>query len=277
MNGFFESLFKILEEACIDTLKTIPFLFAVYIIVSYFEHNTHKFKFNKANKFGPIIGAGMGIIPQCGFSVAMADLYNKKLITRADAFKMNSFCSTSGPMFIIGAVGIGMFNNSKIGYILFLSHLISAILNGLIYRNIQTESEEHEIISPEKGYLNLGDIVLNSMLSILSVGCIITIFFIIIECFSPILNLFPQPIAYFFEGCIEITKGCLDLATLQNKFWAISLCSFIISFGGISTLLQSVTMLNKVKMPIKLFATQKLTHAILSFVTTILILTFVRI
>ena len=81
MHGFFESLFHVLEEACVDTLKAIPFLFAVYIIVSYFEHNTHKLKFNKANKFGPIIGASMGIIPQCGFSVAMADLYNKKSIT----------------------------------------------------------------------------------------------------------------------------------------------------------------------------------------------------
>ena len=36
MTGFFEGLFHVLEEACVDTLKAIPFLFAVYIIVSYF-------------------------------------------------------------------------------------------------------------------------------------------------------------------------------------------------------------------------------------------------
>lgn len=82
MNGIFLTLFEVLEEACIDTLKAIPVLFAVYIIVSYFEHNTHKLTFiKKAEKFGPVVGAGMGIIPQCGFSVAMADLYNKKNIS----------------------------------------------------------------------------------------------------------------------------------------------------------------------------------------------------
>ncbi len=80
---FFQSLLMILEEAAIDTLKTVPILFAVYILVSYFEHNSHKYInfFKKAEKFGPVIGASTGIVPQCGFSVAMADLYNKKSIS----------------------------------------------------------------------------------------------------------------------------------------------------------------------------------------------------
>lgn len=81
MPEFLQLLLIILEEACVDTLKTIPFLFAVYIIVSYFEHNTHKINFKRTQKFGPLIGAGLGTIPQCGFSVAMADLYNKRNIT----------------------------------------------------------------------------------------------------------------------------------------------------------------------------------------------------
>lgn len=83
MESFFQSLLAVLEEACIDTLKAIPILFCVYILVSYFEHNSHKYVnfFNKAKKFGPVVGASLGIVPQCGFSVAMADLYNKKNIT----------------------------------------------------------------------------------------------------------------------------------------------------------------------------------------------------
>lgn len=210
-------------------------------------------------------------------SKMVADLYLQGKITKEDAFKMSSFCSTSGPMFIVGAVGIGMFKSSKIGYILFLSHIVGAIINGLIFRNYRLKNSEKDIeenlqISTENKKMDIAEIVLNSTLSILSVGCIITIFFIVIECFSPILSLLPQNIAYFFEGIIEITKGCIDLATLQNKFLAVSLCSFVISFGGISTLLQSLTMLSKLKMPVKLFTLQKFLHACFSCLTTILLL-----
>ena len=206
-------------------------------------------------------------------SKMVADLYLQGKITKQDAFKMTSFCSTSGPMFIVGAVGVGMFKSAKIGYVLFLSHVIGAILNGILYRNLKLKSEERqEKIESQTKAFDLSEIVLNSTISILSVGCIITIFFIVIECFSPILSLFPPNLAFFFEGLIEITKGCIDLATLSNQFLAVSLVSFVISFGGISTLLQSLTMISKLKMPVKTFALQKLTHACFSAVITVFIL-----
>lgn len=80
---FLQTLIEVFQEACLDTLKAVPILFGVYILVSYFEHNSHKYInfFKKAEKFGPVVGSTIGIIPQCGFSVAMADLYNKKSIS----------------------------------------------------------------------------------------------------------------------------------------------------------------------------------------------------
>ena len=206
-------------------------------------------------------------------SKMVADLYLQGKITKQDAFKMTSFCSTSGPMFIVGAVGVGMFKSAKIGYILFLSHVLGAILNAILYRNLKLKFDEsQEKTESQTKAFDLSEIVLNSTISILSVGCIITIFFIVIECFSPILSLLPQNLAFFFEGIIEITKGCIDLATLSNQFLAVSLVSFVISFGGISTLLQSLTMIAKLKMPVKTFALQKLTHACFSAVITVFIL-----
>lgn len=215
-------------------------------------------------------------------SKMVADLYMQGKISKEDAFKMSSFCSTSGPMFIIGAVGIGMFNSSKIGYILFLSHAIGAVLNGILYRNFKLKDKDQTNTIPHynnttKTQFNLSEIVLNSTLSILSVGCIITIFFIVIECFSPILSLLPNNIAYFFEGLIEITKGCIDLSTLSNKFLAVALCSFTISFGGISTILQSITMLSNLQIPVKFFTLQKFTHACLSLIVTVILLLFIPI
>lgn len=234
-------------------------------------------------------------------SKMIADEYCQKQITLEEAYRMSAFCSTSGPMFIIGAVGTMMFKNTLVGYILFISHVLGAFLNGLIYRNLKIENGKIKLFSfkqksknsiqnhenkdnlknetikkaSEKKGIDISEIVLSSTLSILSVGCIITIFFIIIECFSPILNLFPKSLASFLEGIIEITKGCLSLSTLPNIKLAIVLTSFVISFGGISTLLQSITMLNKVKMPLKIFTLQKLTHAILSTIITLIFIDFI--
>lgn len=207
-------------------------------------------------------------------SKMVADLYMQGQITKEEAFKMSSFCSTSGPMFIVGAVGIGMFHNSKIGYILFLSHLIGAILNGLAFRNLKIANNEKQPASHSEKTFNLSDIVTSSTLAILSVGCIITIFFIAIECFSPLLSPLPTSIRTFLEGLIEITKGCIDISTLSNTFLATTLCSFVISFGGLSTVLQSLTMLGALKMPVKLFVLQKFCHAIFSTLATVLLLFF---
>ncbi len=208
-------------------------------------------------------------------SKLVADLYLQGKISQEDAFKMTSFCSTSGPMFIIGAVGIGMFKSTKIGYILFASHVLGAILNGILFRNFKLKSNTtlKEDVSKEKQQKNdISEIILSSTLSILSVGCIITIFFIIIECFSPILSLLPENLHFFFEGIIEITKGCMSLSTIKNQFLATTLCSFVIGFGGISTILQSLTMLTKTKMPVKLFVIQKICHASFSALITIILL-----
>ena len=209
-------------------------------------------------------------------SKMVADLFLQGKITKQDAFKMSAFCSTSGPMFIVGAVGIGMFKSTQLGYILFLSHVIGAILNGVVFRNLKTGQEQKNLspasVNLDKPSFNLSDIVLGSTLSILSVGTIIVIFFIVIECFSPILSLLPQNVSFFFEGVIEITKGCLDISTISNKILAVCLCSFVIGFGGISTILQSLTMLAQVKMPVKLFVLQKIFHALLSICVTILLL-----
>ncbi len=293
-------------------------------------------------------------------SKMISDLYASGKITKVEATRMSAFCSTSGPMFIIGAVGVNMFKSAQIGYILFLSHVFSALLNGIIFRRYGEErkaksvknrifkqkslnltnnekleknisikrskipyknvkkmaknvdkkyekcannfeiknhnyiiknfdfNKKHEKIgekieknanfSQKSGFFkenssfDIGSIVLSSTTAILSVGTIITIFFIIIECFSPIFSLLPTSLSAFLKGVIEITNGCLSLSNLKNLKLATCLASFVISFGGISTILQSLTMLQSAKIDVKIFILQKLMHATLSALITTLIL-----
>ncbi len=204
-----------------------------------------------------------------------ADLYEQGKISKSDAFKMCSFCSTSGPMFIIGAVGISMLKNSTYGYIIFIAHILGAMLNGILYRNLKIKEDKplkKQTNLPVKSN-NLSEMVLDSALSIISVGTIIAIFFVVITSLSPIFNLFPTKISSIMSGLIEITKGCLDLSSAYSSKWVVVAATFIISFGGLSTIFQSIAMLNRLNMPISLFCGQKITQAIFACViATILIM-----
>ena len=77
-------ILHIIEHTLLDTLKLLPFLFVTYLIMEYIEHKTSekaKDTIKKAGKFGPVLGAIVGIFPQCGFSVSATNLYAARVIT----------------------------------------------------------------------------------------------------------------------------------------------------------------------------------------------------
>ncbi len=89
-------MLDIIQETIVDNLKIFPFLYIAYLIMEWFEHKTSEKTtalIQKAGKAGPLIGALLGIIPQCGFSVVGANLYAARIITRGTLIAI--FLSTS--------------------------------------------------------------------------------------------------------------------------------------------------------------------------------------
>ena len=79
-----QNILEILQDTAIDTIKLIPFLFITYLIMEYIEHKTsNKLRdtIKKSGKFGPLLGAVVGIFPQCGFSVSATNLYAARVIS----------------------------------------------------------------------------------------------------------------------------------------------------------------------------------------------------
>lgn len=208
-------------------------------------------------------------------SKMVSDFYEDGKISRTDAFKMSSFCSNSGPMFIIGSVGIKMFNSATFGYILLISHILSALLNGLFYRNIKVREEMNEKVLKSEKNSDFASTIISSNQAILSVGAIIMFFFIVVECFNPVFNLFPPVISGTIKGVLEITKGCLELSNLSiSPKIILPITSFVITFGGISTIMQSVTLLKKVKLKTSLFTLFKFTQGVISSLITLILCLF---
>lgn len=121
-------------EAIIDALKLMPFLFISFIIMELIEHklNNQK-KLKKANKFGPLVGSILGLIPQCGFSVVSSTLYSARVITLGTLFSI--YLSTSDEMLpILIANGEDISTILKILFTKFILGLFFGILVDIIYK-----------------------------------------------------------------------------------------------------------------------------------------------
>lgn len=83
-------------DALIDSLKILPFIFVIYLLIEYAEHKNNSDLSHilvKTRKLGPVYGSFFGCIPQCGFSVIAADLFSKSAMTLGTL--MAVFISTS--------------------------------------------------------------------------------------------------------------------------------------------------------------------------------------
>lgn len=209
----------------------------------------------------------------------ISNYYELGAIDKSSAIKMFSFCSTSGPMFIIGTIGIGVFRSAKVGYILLIGHIIGSFLNGLLYRGKTTPINQFTT-SPSNTSIN--DIMYDSIISILLVGGYIVFASVVIQLLS-ISNILPiianlickipcfnyTTVYSFLCGLIEITNGLIGLGLCSVGLpIKIILASITIAFSGICIMLQSTAFLNKIGIKKSTMLFQKLSQALFTGLTT---------
>ena len=246
-----------------------------------------KFLFNNSGIcFYPFIMSVLSGYP-VGSSI-VNELYTQKLINKDQATKISVLASTSGPLFIVGTVGVCMFKNKLYGFIILISHIFATILSAITLRNYKKSSFQNNSVVPFKKVDNiLYESMYNSVISILLVGGFIAISYVLSDICSDLNLLMPLEklisilfspfnidkiqIKGFCYGLIECTRGSQFLSTSTNYALSVALTTSIISFGGLSIFLQSITHLKKANVNLKIFCLGKLLSSVYAFIICYLI------
>ena len=242
----------------------------------------------------------MGIISGYPVGAKIATQFRQKNIcTKEECERLLSFTNNSGPLFIIGTVGILMFKNTTIGILLFITHLLSCVSVGIIFRFWKKDKISKKYSSP---YLydtkknnnvnihNLGEILTESITSsistILLIGGFVVIFSSIISilkssgffiiCFTlikPIFEILKINIDFIIPlltGVLEITNGINSISNIFCKKISINIIftAFLLGFGGISILLQILSIISKSDLSIKPYIYGKLLQGLLASLYT---------
>lgn len=290
----------------------VPSLFPFFVATELLSHTNFTYYLGKIlNKFiKPIFnvrGEGsfafiMGIISGYPIGAKIAANFRQNgICTKEECERLLSFTNNSGPLFIIGTVGITMFGNSTIGILLLITHLLASITVGFIFRfwkynvNSQVIRNNSYINSKDNITLsNLGGIIGTSITSsintILLIGGFVVLFSVIISilqtsqlldvfanCLNPIFNLLHIPEKFstgFISGILELTNGLNIICNIPEKNLSINIimASFLLGLGGISILLQVWSTIAKTDLSIKPYILGKLLHACISAFYTFLFL-----
>ena len=239
----------------------------------------------------------MGIISGYPVGAKIAcDFRQSNLCSKEECERLLAFSNNSGPLFIIGTVGIKMFGNSIIGFLLLITHILACISVGICFRFWKCTSSNY-LLSSKKAKTsltnnvhlsNLGEVIsksiTNSISTILNIGGFIVIFSVIISILEhsnfilvlePLLKFLhiPSGIAEsFILGIIEITNGIFAISSIHLKKFSINivLTAFLLGCGGISILLQVWSIVSKTDLSIKPYILGKLLHGIFSALYTFL-------
>ena len=217
----------------------------------------------------------------------IGDFGRSRSITTDEAKSMLTFCSTSGPLFMLGAVGVGMLGSPAAGAVIALSHYAGALLNGILFRIIspvkhRSVKRNLDRMSLPKG--SILDLFTDSLLSSFRALAIVCGYIVLLMMttefiqFSGVLNMISADYGKgFLKGLLEMTVGCSGIARSSQLtlLYQSVLCTFLISFGGLSVYAQCISMLSGLRISAGFYLFSKLSHGILAAVIAFLIGPFI--
>ena len=169
--------------------------------------------------------------------------YQQNQLSESDAKRMLGFCNNAGPAFIFGMLSV-LFSKQIIPWALWMVHIVSALLVGVILPNNKTNKCQ---IASRKTISF--DIVLQNTIKTISIICGWIIIFRIMICFCEkwFLWILPIELQTIFCGLLELSNGCIMLQQINDEGIRFILASSLLAFGGLCVTMQTHTVTKELR------------------------------
>lgn len=239
------------------------------------------------------------------------ELHRKNLCNQVEAERLLAFANTADPLFIVGAVAVGMFGMPEIGTALVLGHYLGALIVGFMMRFYARHAPDSppQVKSREQGYLRravkeldrarkadgrsfgqlFGDTIRDTFASMLFIGGCIMMFSVLaalmdvsgimrylttpFEAMFSLLGIHPQLTPAIIHGFFETTLGA-QTASAANAPLAqkAMVASLAIGWSGLSVHSQVSVMIQGTKIRMGPYMLARLGHGAAAGIITLLLL-----
>ena len=224
-------------------------------------------------------------------------LYQSGACTKTEAERLLAFCNNSGPAFILGVVGAGVFANSRVGLLLYCIHALSSICIGILFRFYKTgRSWGREVraapqFRAKRLSAALTGSITGSFLSTLNICSFVVFFTVVIRMLfcSGILTAAAEALGALFgplgfsalwarsmlTGIIELSSGVWSLAGSGALAGRMSMAAFMLGWAGVSVHCQVLSFLGDSGLSPRTYLVGKVLHGGLSALLTAVLCRFI--
>lgn len=176
-----------------------------------------------------------------------ADLYRQGRLTADEARRLLAFCNNSNPVFLISVLGVGVFGCVRAGVWLWLIHVLSALLVGLMFRGSgrapAREAPPAAVPPPASFASAFVGAVRSAAGGMVSICGFVTFFYVLAKPLSAL----PPPWGALGVGLLELFSLTPLLTPGHLGFVLAAACS---GWGGLSVLAQTAAVLEGTGLPL---------------------------
>ena len=225
-------------------------------------------------------------------------LYQNGMCSRTEAQRLLAFCNNSGPAFILGVVGAGVFASSRVGVLLCLAHALASVCVGVLFRFYPGDGKGRRgggapaapRFQARRFTAVFTGAVKNAFLSTLNICAFVIFFTVVLQMLvttgvlpgmARLLGLLLSPLGLTEEwarrlltGLVEISSGVWTLTGEGTFRGRLTMAAFLLGWAGLSVHCQVLSFLGDSGLSAKTYLAGKLLHGGLSALFVALLVRF---